>query len=109
MTDVYVYAFEPAAASTVQINVSASNQRVQLGNSANAPKKRNRDIRVFNEGTATVWIEFGIDNTVAAAVATGMPIPAGAVEVFTGISANYVAAIAAGSTGKIYFTAGDGT
>jgi hypothetical protein len=109
MTEVMIYAFEPVAASTVQINVSASNQRVQLGNNSGISHKRNRTIRVFNEGSATVWIEFGIDNTIAAAVATGMPVPAGAVEVFTGISANYVAAIAAGATGKVYFTAGDGT
>ncbi len=65
----------------------------------------------MNDGTATVWIEFG-GSTVAAALATSMAVGAGVTEVFefdVGLGQPvYAAAIAAGATGKIYFTPGIG-
>lgn len=98
-------AFRPNPAGTVNIDVSSSNQRVLItGDAANA-------VRVMNNGTATAWINFG-DVTVEAAVATGMPVGPGVTEVlrFRNDSGAplYAAAIAAGSTGKIYFTPGNG-
>ena len=98
-------AFRPTPAATVNIDVSASSQRVLItADSCNA-------IRVMNNGTATAWIGFG-DVTVTAAVATGMPVGPGVTEVlrFTNKSgaALYATAIAAGSTGKIHFTPGTG-
>ena len=98
-----MFAFRPYAAATVNIDVSASSQRVLIGSAPDA-------VRIHNGGTATGWVNFG-DGTVTAATATGIPIPAGAIEVVSvpsGGAPLYVAAIAAGSTGKIYFTPGSG-
>jgi hypothetical protein len=69
-------------------------------------------VRVMNNGTAMAWIKFGSDNTVAATVAAGMPVGPGVTEVISPPTLAggtlYVAAIAAGSTGKIHFTPGAG-
>lgn len=96
--------FQPNPAKTVNIDVAASSARVAI---AGAPTS----VRVMNDGTATAWINFG-DVTVTAAVATSMPVGPGVTEVlsFPNLTAAtfYVAAIAAGSTGKIYFTPGSG-
>lgn len=96
--------FQPNPAKTVLIDVAASSARVAI---AGAPTS----VRVMNDGTATAWINFG-DVTVTAAVATSMPVGPGVTEVlsFPNLTAAtfYVAAIAAGATGKIYFTPGSG-
>lgn len=92
--------FQGNTAATVNIDVSSSSQRVQIPNN-------NSSVRVMNNGTATVWIAFG-DVTVTAALASAMPVPPGAIEVLRLSNAGYCAAIAAGSTGKIYFTPGEG-
>lgn len=96
--------FIPGAAATVNIDVSSSSQSVDLGTFIGE-----QQLRVFNNGTATVWVEFGA-STVTAALATGMPVGPGVTEILTirGGSAIYAAAIAAASTGKIYFTPGNG-
>lgn len=99
--------FLPTPGSTVNINVSSSSQAVQL---YNAPGPVS--VRIENDGTATVWVEFG-NSSVSASLTTSFPVPAGAVEVLRGENNSdrsplYVAAIAAGSTGKIYFTPGRG-
>lgn len=97
--------FVPRDNATVNINVGATTDRVQI-----SVEKGDTDIRVANLGTAPVWIRFG-NSTVVATTTTDMPVPAGAVEVL-GIppksAALYVAAIAAGATGRIYFTPGEG-
>jgi hypothetical protein len=95
--------FAPAG-PTVNIDVSGSNQRVQI-NSAGGSQ-----VRVCNLGTATAWINYGTDNTVAATIAAGMPIPGnGFTEIHTKATGPiWVAAIAVGSTGKIHFTPGSG-
>jgi FlaG/FlaF family flagellin (archaellin) len=99
-------AFCPLADLTVNIDVSSSSARVLLD--ATNPSQ---DIRICNDGTATVWIKFG-DATVTADVSNDIPVPAGAIEVLhgrnNGSGGLYVAAIAAGSTGKIYFSVGEG-
>lgn len=93
-------AFRPVAGRTVQIDVAAASARIPLGGPAAA-------LRICNDGTATAWIEFG-DNTVAAALATSIPIRPGSTEYVTfdngGTPPSHVAAIAAGATGKIYVT-----
>lgn len=67
-------------------------------------------VLVSNEGTATVFINFG-DDTVTAAT-TNTPVLAGTVQVFTvenpGKSAIWAAVRAAGATGNVYFTPGRG-
>lgn len=94
--------FRPAG-STVNIDVSGSSQAVLIGSCDS--------IRIMNDGTATVWLRFG-DATVTATTATGMPVGPGVTEVIEfeqGLGQPIsVAAIAAGATGKIYFTPGIG-
>lgn len=101
-----VQPFNPGkAGATVAIDVSASSQAALIFST-----KGYRQVRVCNDGSATVWIEFGASD-VAAAVDTGIPVPAGAIEVLTvpGVdSGTYAAAIAAGSTGKVSFRPGSG-
>lgn len=96
--------FQPNAASTVNINVSSTTQSKPLTDSLTS------QVRVYNAGTADAFVEFG-GAAVTAAAATGTPVPSGVVEVFT-VKADsapvYVAAIAAGSSGVIYFTPGAG-
>ena len=97
--------FSPSP-NSVNIDVSNTSQRVKISDGRGA-----QQVRYFNDGTATVWIRFG-DATVTADSATAMPVGAGMCELFT-INAPYndplyVAAIAAGSTGKIHFTPGEG-
>ena len=97
--------FPPTPNSTVNIDVSASNQRVIItADAANS-------IRVMNNGTATVWIDFGTV-AVTAALTTSMPVGPGPTEVLRFQNKDgsrlYAAAIAAGATGKIYFTPGNG-
>lgn len=96
--------FQPQPAKTVNIDVSSSSSRVAI---AGAPGS----VRVMNNGTATVWINHG-DVTVTAAVATGMPVGPGVTEVLSFPNGSaitfYIAAIAAGATGKIHFTPGSG-
>jgi hypothetical protein len=101
-----VRSFSPAKDNTVNINVSGSSQRVLVA-------KRNSPIsvRIMNDGTATVWINGG-DATVTATTTTGAPVGPGVHEVLTFSPGQdgklYIAAIAAGATGRIYFTEGEG-
>jgi hypothetical protein len=95
--------FLPGGA-TVNIDVSSSTGAVQIAAGDNSIFQ----VRVMNNGTATAWIAFGTA-TLSATTTAGIPIGPGVTEVFS-VSANpvWVAAIAAGSTGKIYFTPGSG-
>lgn len=92
--------FRPSGGATVNIDVGAASVRVVMTSGEQQ--------RVMNNGTATAWIAFG-DNTVAAAVATSMPVGPGVTEVITiPVGTTNVAAIAAAATGKIHFTPGSG-
>ena len=92
--------FRPSGGATVNIDVAAASARIALTSGDNQ--------RVMNNGTATAWIAFG-DVTVTAAVASGIPVGPGVTEVLAlPTGATYVAAIAAGATGKIHFTPGSG-
>lgn len=96
--------FIPVAASTASITVGAASASVAV------PVGAPRQVRVMNNGTATVWVSFGVSGVTAAA-ATGMPVGPGVTEVVTvpDLGApTFAAAIAAGATGIIYFTPGAG-
>lgn len=96
--------FSPSPASTVNIDVSASSQRVAV------PACIGGTVRIMNNGTATVFIAFG-DGTVTATTTAGIPIGPGVIEVMTVPLVSgplNIAAIASGSTGRIYFSAGEG-
>lgn len=98
--------FEPMQDATVNISVSTSSQNVQITGFSGA-----NQVRVMNNASATVWISFGNAGEVSATT-NDIPIPAGAVEVFsagaTGTGVLDVAAIAPSGTGNIYFTPGSG-
>lgn len=89
---------------TVNIAVSASSQRVAIGSCD--------QVRVMNNGSATVWCMIG-DGTVTVTATDGFPVGPGVTEVLSvpnsliGDAPN-VAVIAAGATGSIYFTPGTG-
>lgn len=94
-----------ATGNTVNIDVTNSSNQVQISEA-----KGGIEVRVHNDGTATAWIVFGVTG-VSASTSTSIPIPAGAIEVHRVPalgSALFVAARAAASTGKIYFTPGAG-
>lgn len=95
--------FSPGS-TTVNIDVGAASARVALTSSRGKVQ-----VRVMNNGSATAWIAFG-DSTVTVALASGMPVGPGQTAGFTLPDSGplYAAAIAAGSTGKIYFTPGSG-
>lgn len=100
--------FAPADAAEATITVSSSSQRVKIKEGTAGALV---DVRITNLGTAPVWIRAG-DVTVTATNAR-TPVPAGPfVEVLQfavpATGALYIAAIAAGSTGNITFTPGDG-
>jgi hypothetical protein len=91
---------------TVNIAVGAASQAVKVSDQRGV-----QQVRVKNDGTATVWVAFG-DSAVAASTASGIPLGSGETEGFTVMAPIngplYAAAIAAGSTGTIYFTPGSG-
>jgi hypothetical protein len=96
--------FIPAPGETVNINVSGSTQSVSLG------FRGIRQVRIMNNGSATVWVEFG-PTGVTATTGADMPVGPGVTEVVTlpdfGSTA-HAAVIAAGATGVVYFTPGVG-
>lgn len=97
-----VIPFGPIAAGTVNVTGAASSARVSLGAASKF------QVRLYNSGSVTAFIEFG-DSTVAAAVATGFPLPAGQVEVFTiPQSTTHMAAITSTGTAVVYASLGMG-
>jgi len=90
-----------------KITVAATSGRVAIAGNPQC-------VRVCNPGTATAWIKFG-PSDVTADMTNDMPIPGNG---FTEVhytnnivsdgSQLYVAAIAVGSTGDIWFTPGSG-
>jgi hypothetical protein len=95
--------FRPAVNQTVNINVSSSSQNVQVTASSGM-----QQVRVMNNGTATVWIAHGTSNAIAASLSTSMPVGPGGTEVVSGQGPMYIAAIAVGASGNVYFTPGEG-
>jgi hypothetical protein len=94
--------FQPLG-DTVNINISGTSQPIKISDAGPT------SVRVFNDGSATVWIAFGTA-TLTTAATTGIPIGTKASAVFTvpAGSAVWVAGIAASTTGIIYFTPGAG-
>lgn len=97
--------FSPSS-TTVNISVGASTANVKLTN-----QRGEVQVRVVNNGSATAWIAFG-DSNVAATLAASAPMPPASIDIFTVVAPYsgdlYVAAIAAGATGVVYFTPGAG-
>ena len=97
-------AFSPWPAATVKLSAGASSSRVQFQTPGMG---KPGSLRVHNAGPVTVLIELG-GSAVTAALATGMPVPAGAVETFGAQGGTHLAGITAGGTADLYVTPGDG-
>lgn len=66
------------------------------------------NVRVFNDGAATMFIAFGESGVVA--TTASLPIPSGAVEVFSvNPATTHIAAITAVGTTTLYATSGRGS
>ncbi len=68
-----------------------------------------RSVRIFNAGPDTAFIEFvGEQGDQTALRADGIPIAAGAREIFAANAATFLAAIAQSTTATLYATPGEG-
>lgn len=109
-TDRFNRPFAPLDNATSLIAVAATTKNVAL-KLTDTTKGQVPNIRIFNNGTATVWISFGGASVVAVLV-DDIPIGPGMAEVFTmpGNEDDILrfAAIAAGATGNVYATVGYG-
>lgn len=99
--------FHPIPDSTVSISASTTSANVAL---SKTPSDRFQ-VRVYNAGSATVFINRG--SSTVTATTSNMPVPAGAIEVitFNNLPTNpitHVAAITSSGTATVYFTTGDG-
>jgi len=87
----------------VNINISAANQVVALPDSSTS---KEFDILVTNDGTATAFVRFGSSSLVIT-TSNAIPIRSGATLAFkVPPGTTHAAAIAAGATGRVYFTLG---
>lgn len=96
-------AFKPTTWATASLAATTSSGAAALDSE---PATADFQVRIYNAGTATVFIKAG-SSTVAAAV-TDLPVPAGAVEVLTVRGVTHIAGITAGGAATIYFTVGEG-
>lgn len=88
------------------VNLTAG---VATGNVALTAAPNGGEVRICNLGTVPAFINFGTSSAVTAALATSIPIPAGAVEIFTlPATVTYLAAITASGTTALYATTGKG-
>ncbi len=95
--------FRAQPAGTVSLAVTATTGSVAMTGNASV-------YRLYNAGTALIFVEFGI-SSVTATTSTGMPIAAGATEWLrapNAATAPYVAAITSSGTATLYATAGEG-
>jgi hypothetical protein len=92
-------AFAPGG-NTVSLAVTGTTARVQVQTSNN-----NKAMRLFNSGTAIVFIVCG-DVASTATLAAGMPVAPGTVEVVT-CAQTHIAAISASAV-TLYVTPGSG-
>lgn len=98
--------FRPTAKASNFIAVNAGSQSIKLTDDTG-----DISIAVVNLGTAPAWISFG-GSSVTANMTQDIPVAAGSTRGFTAQApaggSLYVAAIAAGATGNIWFTPGVG-
>ena len=89
--------------------ITGSSQTISVQAYGASQPYGSRTIRVWNNATSPVFIEFGISATVAAVAATSYPVPPGAVEFFdVGSGSTTIAYIGTASSGTIYVTEGQG-
>lgn len=99
----YIRPFQPKGV-TVNLAVTGSSQPIQITRSGVGTQS----VRIHNIGNQTVFLNFGIDNTVTVTATNGFPILANTYETFTfEHDFNYIAAIAATTGSTIYITTGE--
>ena len=104
--------FAPYLTNSTTLAVTNATARGQINwpgatTGSQGPHRGAGTVRIFNALSETVWIKFG-DVTVVATL-NDMPIPGGAVEVFSTGGQDYVAAISASGSGNLYATPGMGS
>jgi len=100
-------AFAPG--QTKSLSVTTTSASVALGMSQGPVRLQ---VRIYNAGGSTAFVRFGSSAGTVTAVTTDMPVPAGAIEVFTVFNTDgytiTAAAITSAGTATLYFTAGTG-
>jgi hypothetical protein len=94
--------FAPKSAAGSTISVTGSSAATAFNPAPSSPR-----VRLSNAGPADIFFEFG-NSVVAAAVASGVRLPAGQTESFTCHAATHIAAITASGTATLYATPGEG-
>lgn len=101
--------FQPTDGATVNIAATVASGNVLV--SSGAPQGRIQ-VSITNAGTATAFVKFGKDNTVAATTTKDVPVLGGQMRILSAtLDADgtlYAAAIMASGTATIYFTLGVG-
>lgn len=88
--------------SSVNIAATTTSASVALGVGCGS-------VRVYNNGTVLMWVEFGSSSGVTAVQGTSIPIPAGAVETLEVPSGTtHAGARTDSGTGTVHFTPGEG-
>lgn len=94
--------FKPQTAGTVTISATTTSAATALVSSGRT------QVLVYNAGSSTVFLEFGT-SAVAAVVASGLPVPSGAILVLSvDPTVTHVAAITGSGTATVYVTVGRG-
>lgn len=92
--------FAPSGANTVQLAATAASASVAIDQYSSV-------VRVLNTGPNMAYINFGVAGTTS--TTAKLPLPVGAVELFTkGIATTAAAICDAGNTALIFFTPGEG-
>ncbi len=101
-------AFRPVTGGTVSLGVTTVSASVALPSTGGGGTKA---VRIYNAGDGTAFVRFS-DNSTATAVLFDMPIPAGAIEMFTIVDrngdVNHIAAITSSGSATIYVSVGEG-
>lgn len=89
--------FVPSTTTSVSATTSSARALVGAGPS----------VRLYNAGSATVFVAFGTDSVTA--TTSDMPVPAGTIEVLERGANTHLAALTASGTATLYVTAGLGS
>jgi hypothetical protein len=100
------FTFSPILGDTATLAVTQTTGSVAMVVPAAVPLGA-LNVRIYNAGANVAFIQMGSSSVVA--TTAKMPIPPGAVEVFSLAGNTHIAAICAGGlTTTLYFTAGHG-
>jgi hypothetical protein len=99
-------AFQPFDINTANAAATTASLTTALVLPLTVPRRM--QVRVFNAGTGTAYIRFGVSG-VTTTVAAGVPVPPGTIEVYSvPEGTTHVATITGTGTASVFFTAGEG-